>query len=561
MTTDMQTSSDANPQSPPSNTNQLLEVQNLKKHFPVEGGIIQRMFRGTADFVHAVDDISFSISRNDIFCLVGESGCGKTTAARVLLGLEEPSAGIFKWKGKQTLYTELSPKKGGIKGQIIFQNPFSALNPRMRLGESVLHPLIIHDQVSDENTKEKLRKASRAELVLILGTFIAFILFLITLLNPSGILILLGTYAILLPTTFIMPLVFLILVASFAFYIYHGWIQRRKVEDQTVLKLFEEIGLTPALQYYKKFPHEVSGGERQRACIARSLILNPELLVADEPTSMLDVSLRAGILDLLKSLQETHNLSILFITHDLATARHFGDHVGVMYVGKLVECGDIDDLFKKPLHPYTRALIEAIPTPVPGTKSYDLPKGEVADAIHPPPGCRFHPRCLKADFEACNHPIHVVNEDLRITAANSAFEQWLTELGLEIHIIDRTIAEAFPFLPEKTQEEYQQVFATGESLTTEETIPEEAFISGMETSELTDIERNGRSAGKVIRTEVKKIPVIKEGKVTAVITTIRDIDRHEKEEVSLKCVIEEPKLREPRSNHSVACHYPLLDKD
>ena len=192
-----------------------------------------------------------------------------------------------------------------------------------------------------------------------------------------------------------------IFTVAFLYYLYYSWIEKRKIADTSVLGLFDLMGLKPPLQYYAKYPHEVSGGERQRGAISRATITNPILLIADEPTSMLDVSLRAGILDLLKSLQSDFNLSILFITHDLATARHFGDRVGVMYVGKLVEKGEIDPIFKNSLHPYTKALIDAIPTPVPGEKSYELPKGEVADAIHPPPGCRFHPRCSFADLKIC----------------------------------------------------------------------------------------------------------------------------------------------------------------
>ncbi|MFX1517404.1 MAG: ABC transporter ATP-binding protein, partial [Promethearchaeota archaeon] len=194
----------------------------------------------------------------------------------------------------------------------------------------------------------------------------------------------------------------LLFTVSLCFYFYFSWIQKGKIADLKVLELFNEIGLSPSTQYYFKYPHEVSGGERQRVSIARAIILNPDLLIADEPTSMLDVSRRAGILDSLKSLQLAHNLAILFITHDLATARHFGDRIAIMYVGKVVEMGEVDEIFKRPFHPYTTALIDAIPTPIPGEKDYELPKGEVADAINPPSGCRFHPRCSYADLAICS---------------------------------------------------------------------------------------------------------------------------------------------------------------
>lgn len=166
--------------------------------------------------------------------------------------------------------------------------------------------------------------------------------------------------------------------------------------NRQVIEIFKKVGLHPPDQYYDKYPHAISGGERQRVAIARAIILNPSLLVLDEPTSMLDVSLRAGILDLLRELQVQHNNSILFITHDLATARHFADRVGVMYVGKLVEIGEVNEMFSHPKHPYTKALIEAIPSTIFDEEKYDLPKGEVADSVNPPPGCRFHPRCAYA---------------------------------------------------------------------------------------------------------------------------------------------------------------------
>ncbi|MFX0124067.1 MAG: oligopeptide/dipeptide ABC transporter ATP-binding protein [Candidatus Hodarchaeota archaeon] len=367
----------------------LLTVKNLKKYFPVEGGLFQRLFSREQEYVHAVDDISFSINQGEIFCLVGESGCGKTTAANVIIGLEQPTAGKFKWKGSDITYDELKPKKGNIKSQVVFQNPFSSLSPRMRLGDAVLHSLVIHNRVDDEDTKKKHRNSLYSEIALVISSFLAFILLILAFIleeMAAGISALLG--------------VTIFAIALF-FYFYLVIYQKGKIKDTTVLELFNEIGLTPSNQYYAKYPNVVSGGERQRVSIARAIVLNPELLVADEPTSMLDVSLRAGILDQLKEIQTTHNISILFITHDLATARHFGDRVAVMYVGKIVEIGDVEEMFKKPFHPYTNALIDAIPTPIPGEKKINLPKGEVPDSITPPSGCRFHPRCPIADPSIC----------------------------------------------------------------------------------------------------------------------------------------------------------------
>jgi peptide/nickel transport system ATP-binding protein len=368
---------------------QLLEVSNLKKYFPVSHGFFQRIFSGKQEYVHAIDDISFSIKHGEIFCLVGESGCGKTTTANVLVGLELPTAGKFKWKGQSIPHSELKPRKKHIKSQVVFQNPYSSLNPRMRLGDSILHSLAIHNRVTDSTTKRRLKNATRAEYGLLFGTLLSFILTAMTFLIEG-----------IVATMFALLAASIFSIALFM-YFFHSWIRKKSIRDPLVLELFDDIGLTPSLQYYRKYPHEVSGGERQRASIVRAIVLNPDLLVADEPTSMLDVSLRAGILDTLKSLQSKFKISILFITHDLATARHFGDRIGVMYVGKLVEMGEVEDIFQRPFHPYTEALIDAIPTPIPGPKDYELPKGEVPDAIRPPSGCRFHPRCPIADPSIC----------------------------------------------------------------------------------------------------------------------------------------------------------------
>ncbi len=373
----------------------LLAVENLKKYFPVKHGFLQQIFSTKKQLVYAIDNISFNIYQGEIFCLVGESGCGKTTTARVLAGLEDPTSGKFSWNGEEISAEELKPHKGNVKSQIVFQNPFSALNPRMKLGNAALHPLVIHDEIVDINTKRKMRRSLFGEYFLLLGIFLSFLVLTNALISTEHVTTI---YSKKITKTSIGLSIFAI---GFLIYLFLTWYQCNQIQDNTITGLFKEIGLTPPLQYYEKYPHEVSGGERQRACIARGIVLNPTLLIADEPTSMLDVSLRAGILDLLKSLQEKYDVAILFITHDLATARHFGDRVGVMYVGKLIEKGEIDDIFKQPLHPYTNALIDAIPTPVPGEKTYKLPKGDVADAINPPSGCRFHPRCDYAKLELC----------------------------------------------------------------------------------------------------------------------------------------------------------------
>jgi peptide/nickel transport system ATP-binding protein len=363
-------------------TTPLLTVSTLKKYFEVEHGFMERLFSRSKTYVHAVDDINFDIKKGEIFCLVGESGCGKTTTARVISGLEEKTSGVFKWHGKLISDADLKPKKDDVKTQIVFQNPYSSLNPRMKLGEAVQHPLIIHDLIEDEDIKLKLRMGRYGEYILLLSIFLSVIFYIYSYLAES--------------VSLFITLTALTLFIGISVYYWSTKIQRRKIINKQVFEIFEKVGLHPPDQYYGKYPHAISGGERQRVAIARAIILNPSLLVLDEPTSMLDVSIRAGILDLLRDLQVQHNNSILFITHDLATARHFGDRVGVMYVGKLVEIGEVDELFSHPKHPYTKALIEAIPSTLFDGEKYELPKGEVADSVNPPSGCRFHPRCAYA---------------------------------------------------------------------------------------------------------------------------------------------------------------------
>lgn len=373
----------------------LLSVLSLKKYFDVEHGFIDRLFSRTKKQVHAVDDINFDIMQGEIFCLVGESGCGKTTTARVISGLEQKTSGVFKWHGEKISDADLKPKKDDVKSQIVFQNPYSSLNPRIKLGEAVLHPLIIHDLIEDEESKTKLKRGRYGEFILLFSAFLSFLFYIYSYLAES-------------PSLFIVLTALSLLIGVSSYYRLTVII-RGKMINRQVIEIFKKVGLHPPDQYYDKYPHAISGGERQRVAIARAIILNPSLLVLDEPTSMLDVSLRAGILDLLRELQVQHNNSILFITHDLATARHFADRVGVMYVGKLVEIGEVNEMFSHPKHPYTKALIEAIPSTMFDEEKYDLPKGEVADSVNPPTGCRFHPRCAYAK-DICSKEIPEMKE-------------------------------------------------------------------------------------------------------------------------------------------------------
>jgi len=299
----------------------LLKVVDLKKYFPVQRTFIDRLLAGRVDWIKAVDGVSFSVEKGEIFCVVGESGCGKTTLGKLTIRLVEPSSGKIFFDGIEI--TKL--KSGQMRAlrrrmQIIFQDPYASLNPRMKIGDIVGHGLEIHNIARGE--------------------------------------------------------------------------QKKKI----VLEILEKVGLSPPEQFYDKYPHQLSGGQRQRAAIARALVLNPDYIVADEPTSMLDVSVQAEILNLMLRLKREFGLTYLFITHDLAVASYMADRIAVMYLGKFVELAPKKELLTNPRHPYTKALLSAIPYPDPDHKIGEIPiKGVVPSPVNIPPGCRFHPRCPFAD--------------------------------------------------------------------------------------------------------------------------------------------------------------------
>lgn len=289
----------------------ILEAKNVKKHFPIRKGLLLREVAS----VKAVDDVSLFVRKGETLGLVGESGCGKSTLGRTLIRLYEPTAGTIAFEGADFLKMKgeaLRQKRRNM--QMIFQDPYAALDPRMTVGQIIRQPMDIHN----------------------VGT----------------------------------------------------------AEERTarVLELIELVGLRKG--HVNRYPHEFSGGQRQRICIARSIALNPELIICDEPVSALDVSIQAQILNLLKDLQEKLKLTYVFISHDLSVIEHVCDRIAVMYLGKIVEVGTRDQLFQNPQHPYTQALIGAIPRVGQGKKKMKKSlSGEVPSPINPPPGCSFHPRC------------------------------------------------------------------------------------------------------------------------------------------------------------------------
>ncbi|MFH1605139.1 MAG: oligopeptide/dipeptide ABC transporter ATP-binding protein [Pseudomonadota bacterium] len=309
----------------------LIEVRNLKMHFTVAGGILSRA--KTAQ-IKAVDDVSFTIARGETLGLVGESGCGKTTTGRCILRLEKPTAGEILFEGQDLCNLDRSAlNEKRERMQVIFQDPFSSLNPRMKVGSIVGEPMKVH-----------------------------------------------GIYP------------------------------RRKEREQRVAELLLVCGLNP--KFIDRYPHEMSGGQRQRVGIARALSLNPHFIVCDEAVSALDVSIQAQVINLLEDLREQFNLAYLFIAHDLSVVHHLCHRVAVMYLGRLVELADSDELFTHPLHPYTQALLEAVPIPDPDIeklRAHHGMKGEIPSPINPPSGCVFHPRCPLA-VDSCQHEVPQLRE-------------------------------------------------------------------------------------------------------------------------------------------------------